>query len=275
VSEPPLIANARMYSVTPAVEEAWRTLLEHVFVAAGVADRFAYVPYPAPQPLEVLWRRPDVGCVFMCGYPIAMRLADVTPIAAPVPAAEWAEGRPVYRTDLIVAARSRFRTLADTFGGRAAWTVPHSHSGFNAFRHHLLAYRTADRPVLFGSMAANIVTARGILDEVAAGEIDVGPLDAYWHMLIRQAFPDLASKVRVIESTASAPMPAFVAGPNAPADVVARLKASFTAAAAAPWFTALAEVLLLQGFAEVGHANYEPTRRWEAEALEAGYPYPA
>ena len=31
-----------------------------------------------------------------------------------------------------------YEGLADTFGGAGRWTVEHSHSGFNALRHHLL-----------------------------------------------------------------------------------------------------------------------------------------
>ena len=47
------IANARMYVVTPAVESAWRELLQQV-APAGVALEY---PLPAPQPLERLWAR--------------------------------------------------------------------------------------------------------------------------------------------------------------------------------------------------------------------------
>ena len=75
----PLISNARMYAVTPDVEAAWQQLIAHVAQDAGVD--LPYEPYAAPQPLEVLWRRSDLGCVFMCGYPIALKLADVQPIA--------------------------------------------------------------------------------------------------------------------------------------------------------------------------------------------------
>ena len=181
------IMNARMYSVTPAVETAWQALLGHVAEDAGVA--LDYVPYPAPRPLEDLWTRPDVGCVLMCGYPIALGLAAVVPIAAPVPRAAWAAGRPVYRSDLVVREGAPYRRLEDTFGGRAGWTVAHSHSGFNAFRHHLLGYRTAARPRLYAEMVGNLVTARAVLDSVREGRIDVGPLDAYWHLLIARHQP--------------------------------------------------------------------------------------
>ena len=43
------IMNARMYAVTPAVEAAWRSLLERITAAADVS--FDYLSYPAPQPL--------------------------------------------------------------------------------------------------------------------------------------------------------------------------------------------------------------------------------
>ncbi|WP_164176808.1 phosphate/phosphite/phosphonate ABC transporter substrate-binding protein, partial [Streptococcus pneumoniae] len=91
-------------------------LLGHVADEAGVT--LTYEAYPAPRPLEKLWSRSDLGAVFMCGYPIALKLADVTPIAAPIPDAPWAEGRAVYRSDLIVRTDSPFLTIADTFGGR-------------------------------------------------------------------------------------------------------------------------------------------------------------
>jgi hypothetical protein len=75
------IMNARMYAVTPEVEAAWRALLEHISGEAGV--EFRYLRYPAPQPLEQLWSRADLGSVFMCGFPIALKLAAVIPLAAP------------------------------------------------------------------------------------------------------------------------------------------------------------------------------------------------
>lgn len=267
------IANARMYAVTPEVEAVWRALLAQVADDAGVVLR--YEPYPAPMPLEDLWQRADLGAVFMCGFPIATELAQVIPLAAPIPRASWAHGRALYRTDLIVREDAPYRALEDTFGGRAGWTVAHSHSGFNAWRHHLLGFRTAARPSLYGTMTGNLVTARQILDSVREGRIDVGPLDAYWHLLIARHAPQLTQGVRVLASTETAPMPAFVAGGGAPPDLVRRLRAAFTGAAARPWFGPLAQQLLLEGFAEVGPESYAPLLQWDREARAAGYPLPA
>jgi ABC-type phosphate/phosphonate transport system substrate-binding protein len=267
------IANARMYAVTPDVEAAWRGLLAQVAEDADVA--LEYLPHPAPRPLEHLWSRPDLGAVLMCGYPIALRLAPVQPIAAPIPRAAWAAGRAVYRTDLIVREDAPYRQLEDTFGGRAGWTVAHSHSGFNAFRHHLLAYRTPQRPTLYREMLGDLVTARNVLDAVRERRIDVGPLDAYWHMLIARHAPQVCEGVRVLSSTALAPMPAFVAAADVPAPVVARLRAAFMDAATRPWFAELADPLMLEGFSAANLGTFDAALEWDDQAMAAGYEKPA
>jgi ABC-type phosphate/phosphonate transport system substrate-binding protein len=267
------ITNARMYAVTPEAESAWRQLLAHV--ADDAAVPLEYLPYPAPRPLEDLWSRPDLGAVLMCGYPIALQLAPVQPIAAPIPQASWASGRAVYRTDLIVRGDAPYERLEDTFGGRAGWTVAHSHSGFNALRHHLLAYRTPQRPTLYREMVGILITARNVLDAVREGRIDVGPLDAYWHMLIARHAPQLCNGVRVLSSTALAPMPPFIASIDVPGEVVRRLRAAFTGASARPWFAELADPLMLEGFAPASRAQFDLALEWERQAKAAGYEVPA
>ena len=267
------VSNARMYAVSPEAEADWKDLIAHAVEDAGAS--FEYLAYKAPQPLEELWRRADLGCVQMCGYPIALRIADVVPLASPVPAAPWAGGKAVYRTDLIVRKDAPYKSLADTFGGTAGWTVEHSHSGFNALRHHLLPWRSAGRPQLYRRSVGHLVTARRILESVADGTIDIGPLDAYWHMLMRKYRPAMTENIRILESTATAPMPAFVAAPALPEDTVHRLRASFAAAHSRPWFGRFREALLIEGFAKVTRETFDPTLEWDRAARAAGYPLPA
>lgn len=267
------IANARMYAVTAQVERAWQSLLERITGPTGFS--LNYVRYPAPAPLEDLWSRADLGAVLMCGYPIAMRMARVVPIAAPIPRVEWAQGRAVYRTDLIVREESSYQVLEDTFGARAGWTVRHSQSGFNAFRHELLRHRSAERPRLYQEVIGDLITARNILDSVREGRIDVGPLDAYWHLLIAQHAPHLTEGIRILASTALTPMPAFVAAASAPSELVVRLQESFLGAAKQTWFAELSKPLLLEGFAAVEESQYAPLMEWDGEARQAGYLMPS
>ena len=124
------------YAVTAGVEVAWKELLVRVGREADIA--FDFLSYPLPHPQEELWSRSDLGCIFMmCGYPIAMRHFAVTPIAAPIPSAPWAQGRALYRSDLIVKADSPFHTLSDTFGGRLSWTTNHSQIFISGLPHRL------------------------------------------------------------------------------------------------------------------------------------------
>jgi ABC-type phosphate/phosphonate transport system substrate-binding protein len=266
------IANARMYSVSPQAEAAWRNLLAAVATDADVP--LAYESYPAPQPLERLWARPDLGCVQMCGYPLALGLAEVVPIAAPIPDDDWSGGQALYRSDLVVAAGARFSHLEETFGGVCGWTVDHSQSGFNAFRHHLLAFRTPERPMLYRAAKGPLVTARRIVDSVIDGTIDVGPLDSYWHLLLRLHMPALAAGIRAIGHTAPVPAPPFVCAAGFPDAAAARLAEAFAAASGRPWFAALAEPLRLRGFARCTRDDYAVTLERDAAARAAGYPLP-
>lgn len=267
------IANARMYAVSQEAEVAWQNLIACVAQDAGT--NFQYESYPAPKPLEQLWRRADVGCAQMCGYPIAKKVADVVPLASPIPSAPWTGGKAVYRTDLIVRKDAPFRDLTDSFSGTVGWTVEHSQSGFNALRYHLLPYRSKDHPKLFRDSIGNLITARRVIESVLDGTIDIGPLDAYWHMLIGRFQPDLAAGIRVLDSTATLPMPAFVASPNLPLDRVERLREAFEAAHSRPWFDHFRETLLIEGFSRVTHEAFAETLAWNRAAEEAGYREPA
>jgi len=262
------------YAVTPGVEVAWRELLVKIGREADVA--FDFLSNDPPQKQEELWSRGRTGCVFViCGYPIAMHHLAVTPIAAPIPLAPWTQGRALYRSDLIVKTDSRFRTLPDTFGGRLGWTTKHSHSAFNALRHHLLRYRTQDRGTLYSHVIGDLGSVRTLFDAVCDGTIDVGSVDAYWHLLLQHHQPELAARVRVLESTATAPIPAFVASPLVAREIVDRLAVSFASAHHQSWFHALADAIMITGFAASGRDDFNIIRAREHEAIRAGYPLPA
>jgi len=204
-----------------------------------------------------------------------MRHFTVTPIAAPIPSAPWAQEQPLYRSDFIVKANSRFYTLTDTFGGRLGWTTNHSHSAFNALRHHLLRYRTPHRPALYSRVVGDLGSVRKLFDSVCDGTIDVGSIDAYWHSLLQQYQPELAAQVRVIDSTATAPIPPFVASPAVPREIIDRLAAALTSAQHQEWFPPLAARVLITGFAVCTCEDFDIIRDREDDAIRAGYPLPA
>jgi hypothetical protein len=65
------------------------------------------------------------------------------------------------------------------------------------------------------------------------------------------------------------------ASTRTPVAVVEALQRAFVAASGRPWFGALAEELLLDGFAAVSVADYARTLEWDRQAHAARYPLPA
>src|SRR5262245_32554089 len=116
-----LIANARMYSVAPGADAAWKRLFGWLETASGVP--LTVIDHAFPAPLDELWSRQDLACTFMCGWPYLRRGATHTVVAAPIPSADYAQGSPVYCSHFVVRADSPFRCLEDTFGSRLAFTV--------------------------------------------------------------------------------------------------------------------------------------------------------
>ncbi|MDQ6639039.1 MAG: PhnD/SsuA/transferrin family substrate-binding protein, partial [Pseudomonadota bacterium] len=218
------IVNARMYSVTAECKADWHRVL-------GWALRRADLDWPlldfdAPAPLSQLWARDDLGAAMMCGLPFSRRRPAPTLIAAPLPRPPRYAGRPVYCTDIVVAAESRHRAIEDTFGAVVGYTLADSMSGAVALRDFLLPLRAARGTRLYRAAVGGLVNARGVIDALAAGRIDVGPLDSYSHDLLKHYDPALAAQVRTIASTAMRPIPPLVATAAIAADALARLRDS-------------------------------------------------
>jgi len=258
-----------MYAASASLSAAWGTLLARVSAASRVDLDVIEHAYPAP--LDDLWARDDMGCVFMCGYPWALRSSRPRLLAAPVPSPPRYGSRPVYFTDFVVRADSSFRSLEDTFGARLAYSIESSHSGYNAPRHHLLAYRTAARPTLYADTIGPLVSQRRVLDAVIEGRADVGPVDSYLLDLWRRHLPEVTAAVRVIATTEAAPMPPLVASPMIDADMCARLTAALLDAHRDPALVSTLESLRLTRFVEATPSRFEVFLERQRAAESAGY----
>lgn len=254
---PPLIANARMYSATPSAKADWQMLLDWVLARAGLP--WEVIAYDAPAPLSVLWARNDLGLTMMCGLPFAQRPERPTLVAVPLPSPTRYGGQAVYFTDIVVRADAPYQTLEDTFGGVVGYTLADSMSGGVAFRCHLEGYRAAKpitRPRLYRQAVGGLINARGIIDALHAGIIDVGPLDSYYHDILRHNEPDFAAKVRVVASTPAMPIPPLVATATLPAADLQALQRTLLAVQSAPELAAVRERLQLRGFGLAAAADY-------------------
>jgi len=266
-----LVANARMYAVNPAVARAWTALFAYVSQRTGIV--LELIPHAAPAPLEALWSRDDLGLAFICGYPFATGGFPVQPVAVPVPVSSLAAGRPLYATHLAVRADSAITTLEQSFGCRIGWTVEHSQSGFNALRMHLLPHRRDGQP-LYGASIGPLLTPRRVVDALLSVEIDIGPLDSYWHDLLLTHEPETAKRLRIVETTPLTPMPLLVASERVDPAVVARLRTALLNASDDIEGRPLLAALALSRFADVTAESYQPLLAAAQQADAAGYHQP-
>jgi len=266
------VACTRMYDVTPEVRRHWHALMS---ATAGAAElEVECIDHSPPAPLTELWARDDLVLGTMCGLPLATRYPDVQPLAAPVTILSD-DDRPSYRSVWLVRADSSFDTLASTFGHRIGWTVEHSHSGFNAPRHALLAHRSPSRESLYRESVGPLGDPRSALAALTDGRIDVTAIDAYWWRLLERHDPRAARSYRAIGETVSAPIPPLICS--------AALAPSFATALV----SALVEVHMDRGaathldalgirrFAPVARADYACLADLDRAAREAGYTKPS
>ncbi|HEY2187772.1 MAG TPA: phosphate ABC transporter substrate-binding protein, partial [Caldimonas sp.] len=106
------IVNARMYSVSAGCKADWHRVLGWALASADLD--WPIVDHDAPAALAELWARDDLGAAMMCGLPFSRRQPRPTLVAAPLPKPPRYGGRPLYCTDVVVAAESPHRTVEDT-----------------------------------------------------------------------------------------------------------------------------------------------------------------
>ena len=247
-----MIANARMYSVSPEAAGLWRRLLTALIEHAGLDVRL--LEHGEPKPISELWQRSDKAAVFMCGLPFSLSHPRPELIAAPVPQPAAFHGLPQYWSEMVVRKDSAFRTIADTFGARIALTVPDSQSGCLAALHYLMT--VADRFPLYGEVITPRVTPQGALSAVIDGAAEVAPIDSYAYCLLEKYRPDLTSQLRVIARTAATPIPPLVASKPG----LEALQAAFLEAHRIAALTPLMTGLLLERFVRPDPDSYDALR---------------
>jgi ABC-type phosphate/phosphonate transport system substrate-binding protein len=256
-----MIGNARMYAVTASVGEKWRRLLQEIAARARV--HLDWEEHAEPSPISELWRRPDLGAVFMCGLPFIRARPPPALVAAPVPSPAAFQGRPCYWSELIVRHDSDFGDLSDTFGGRIALTTPDSQSGCLAALYYLMdaRARASGAHPLYSEVIAPRITPLGAVAAVIDGLADVAPVDSFAFRLLEKYRPDLTSQVRSVARTLPTPIPPLISSRATPPS----LESEFLKAHNEASLKALMEDLQLDRFVRVDAASYDVLQqRFEA-----------
>lgn len=269
-----MIANARMYAVNAHVAALWERLFAGIATRAGVAlDVLAHAP---PLPLEALWRRDDLGCAFMCGYPWSTwRDGGVLRpqlLAAPRPAAARYGDRAVYCTDIVVRADDAVRDPGALRGTRFAYTTETSQSGYQAPREFFADVAGAGTDPWFAEVVGPLQTPRAIVDAVIEGGADAGPLDSYWHDLLRRHEPGTAARLRTIASTPPTPIPPLVCAASTDDATRLRLIDALRAVEDDAGSGELLDALMIRGFSVAAQREYAMLAARARDTDARGYP---
>ena len=121
-------------------------------------------------------------------------------------------------------------------------------SGWAALRRHLLPYRKGGAP-LYSAVVGDLLNGRRVIESLVDGRIDVGPLDSYYHDLLKAHEPEFASRVRAVATTESAPIPPLVSTAKLGAGELEKFRTALLDGGGAP-------TLLLKGFSVPREADY-------------------
>jgi ABC-type phosphate/phosphonate transport system substrate-binding protein len=186
-------------------------------------------------------------------------------VATPCYRAEGCEGA-WHRSALVVRRDDPAETLADLAGRRAAMNARDSNTGMNLLRAAVAPLARDGR--FFGSVVETGAHARSVL-AVIAGRADIAAVDAVTLALLRDRYPGIDRRLRVLGWTAQSPgLPLITAQPA----LVEPLRRALGAVMADPALAPVRAALRLEGIALVDRSAYAAVPALEQAARDAGYP---
>jgi phosphonate transport system substrate-binding protein len=150
----------------------------------------------------------EVDVAFLCGLPYVRLAEQLDPLAAPVVAGDRYGGRPVYFSDVIVSRESPFQAFTDLRGASWSFNDPDSHSGYLATLTQLLDLGQTE--AFFG----RVIDAgwhQVSVELVASGRVDASAVDSHVLAVELRDRPDLAHRLRVVDSFGPSPIQPVVA----------------------------------------------------------------
>ena len=111
-----------------------------------------------------------------------------------------------------------------------------------------------------------------MIEAVIDGRADVAAVDGYGLDLLRRHAPEVANRVRVIDTTLPAPSAPLVASPGTAPEACEKLTAALLQAHTMPGLKATLDDVLISRFVRVEPAAFEIFLERERAAEAAGYP---
>jgi phosphonate transport system substrate-binding protein len=241
------------------------------FIADHAAAQLGYpTELAVGTSYEALAQEADVA--FVCGLPyVELRRRGelpVEPLAAPVLCGRRYGGRPVYFSDVIVRRDSPFDSFTDLRGRSWAYNEPLSQSGYGITRYHLV--RRGETNGFFGAVVEAGWHQRAI-NLVCSGAVDASAIDSHVLEVALRDDPELVGRLRVIDTLGPSPIQPVVAADRLPQRLRAELRAVLLGLAAEEEARPHLARALVEGFAPVTDATYDPIRAMLAAAERANF----
>ena len=210
----------------PTAEAFCSEVVQFIGEQLGVRTEFVRdVPW---QDRERWFDQGDIDVCWMCGWPYALRADGPSPgldlIAAPVMADPHYLDRPVYFSDVVVRADSRYTTFAELRGSAWAYNEPRSHSGYNVVRHFIAGRQIHGK--FFGTVIES-GSHQASIDLIVNGAVSASAIDSTVLAAILRLRPTLQSVLRVIETIGPSPAPPWVMRSSLPRDLREALQMQF------------------------------------------------
>jgi len=141
----------------------------------------------------------DIDAAFVCSPPLVWLEGAVEAIAAPVLTDDRFGGEPLYSSEVVVRAESRFRSLGDLAGARWAVNEPSSWSGYWVTLARVGEWSYFGQVVEAGSH-------HRALRLVAEGAVDGSAIDCQVLAMELRQRPELADRIRVVASLGPSPI---------------------------------------------------------------------
>jgi phosphonate transport system substrate-binding protein len=209
--------------------------------------------------------------VFLCGLAYVEINRDgpvLEALAAPVLQGGRYGGRPVYFSDVIVRRDSPWQSFADLRGRSWAYNEPLSHSGYGAPRYRLV--QLGETRGYFGR-----VLQSGWHDEsirlVCSGAIDASAIDSQVLAVTFRDRPELASRLRVIDTLGPATIQPVAADARLPAALKEAIREVLVRMGDDPGAREQLARGFVGRFAAVDDTGYEDIRAMRGACEAAGF----
>jgi phosphonate transport system substrate-binding protein len=252
--------------LAPEVEELYLFLADRM--ASRIGRRAEFV---VAESYERCAQDVDDVC-FVCSIPYLLFAdagrMDMEVVAAPVLRGQRYAGRPIYFSDVIVAAASRHHSFADLRGASWAYNEPFSHSGYMTVLHHL-ATLGEDR-----SYFGRVVEAgfhQTAIRMVADGRVDAAAIDSQVLDIELRDDPELAAQLRRIGTIGPSTIQPVVVSRSRLTEVErAAITQALLDVADEPMARPVLDAALVERFVPMAAGGYADIRAMYARVRQAG-----